>query len=88
MTVSFNPRKCEVLTVTRNKQPTLLNCSIHDKILNRVKNKKYLSVTFRFFEICRPEWGSNPRSTTFQAGSFNHCATAPARIILYRYIVL
>ena len=29
-----------------------------------------------FFETWRPEWGSNPRSLTFQAGSFNH-PTAP-----------
>ena len=27
--------------------------------------------TFCFFETRRPEWGSNPRSPTFQAGSFN-----------------
>ena len=27
--------------------------------------------TFCSFEIWRPEWGSNPRSPTFQAGSFN-----------------
>ena len=29
--------------------------------------------TFCFFETWRPEWGSNPRSPTFQADSFNHC---------------
>ena len=29
--------------------------------------------TFCFFETWKPEWGSNPRSPTFQAGSFNHC---------------
>ena len=34
--------------------------------------------TFCFFEIWRPEWGSNPRSPTFQAGSFNRCTRAPA----------
>ena len=32
---------------------------------------------FFFFETWRPEWGSNPRSSTFQAGSFNHCTRAP-----------
>ena len=30
-----------------------------------------------FLEIWRPEWGSNPRSPTFQAGSFNHCTSEP-----------
>ena len=34
--------------------------------------------TFCFFETCRSEWGSNPRSPTFQAGSFNHCTRAAA----------
>ena len=34
--------------------------------------------TFCFFETWRPEWGSNPGSPTFQAGSFNHCTRAPA----------
>ena len=41
----FNPSKCEVLTVTRKKQPTLFNYSMHDQILNRVKSTKYLGVT-------------------------------------------
>ena len=36
--------------------------------------------TFCFFETSRPEWGSNPRSPTFQAGSFNHCTRALANI--------
>ena len=35
--------------------------------------------TFYFFETWRPEWGSTPRSPTFQAGNFNHCIRAPAR---------
>ena len=30
-----------------------------------------------FIETCRSEWGSNPRSPTFQAGSFNHCSRGP-----------
>ena len=29
-------------------------------------------------ETWRLKWGSNPRSPTFQAGSFNHCTRAPA----------
>ena len=43
--MSFNPSKCEVLTVTRKKQPTLFNYTMHDQILNRVKSTKYLGVT-------------------------------------------
>ena len=44
---------------------------------------RYLSVTEAphnielLWEVWRPEWGSNPRSPTFQAGSFNHCTSAP-----------
>ena len=34
--------------------------------------------TFCFFETWTPEWGSNARSPTFQAGSFNRCTRAPA----------
>ena len=30
-----------------------------------------------FFETWRPEWGLNPRSPTFQAGSSNPCTRAP-----------
>ena len=33
--------------------------------------------TFVFFETWRPEWGSNTRSPTFQAGCFNHSTRAP-----------
>ena len=36
--------------------------------------------TICFLETWRQEWGSNPRSPTFQAGSFNHCTRAPARV--------
>ena len=43
--MSFNPSKCEVLTVTRKKQPALFNYSMHDQILNKVKSTKYLGVT-------------------------------------------
>ena len=39
--------------------------------------------TFCFFEIWGPEWGSNPRSPIFQAGSFNHCTRAPAQVTVY-----
>ena len=40
--MSFNPSKCEELTVTHNKQPTLFNYSMHDQILNRVKVQNIL----------------------------------------------
>ena len=43
--MNFNPSKCEVLTVTRKKQPTLFNYSMHDQILNGVKSTKYFGVT-------------------------------------------
>ena len=48
-------------------------------------NIEYLRVsgeeTFCFFGTWMPKWGSNPRSPTFQAGSFNHCTRAPAPIV-------
>ena len=34
--------------------------------------------TFCFFETWMPDWGSNPRSQTLQADSFDHCTRAPA----------
>ena len=34
--MSFNPSKCEVLTVTRKKQPTLFTYSMHGQILNKI----------------------------------------------------
>ena len=36
--------------------------------------------TFCFFETLRPEWDTNTRSPTFQAGSFNHCTRTPPHI--------
>ena len=38
--------------------------------------------TFCFSETWKPEWGSNPRSQTVQADSFNHCTRASALIML------
>ena len=38
--------------------------------------------TFCFFETWMPERGSNPRSPTFKAGSFNHCTNALALIAI------
>ena len=43
--MSFNPSKCEVLTVTRKKRLTLFTYIMHDQIFNRVKSTKYLGVT-------------------------------------------
>ena len=44
-------------------------------------NIEYLRVsgeeTLCSFETLRPEWGSSPRSPTFQAGNLNHCTRAP-----------
>ena len=37
--------------------------------------------TFCFFDTLRPEWGSKPRSATFQTDSFNHCNRDPAYFI-------
>ena len=33
--------------------------------------------TFCLFETWRPEWGSNPQSSTSREGSFNHCTKPP-----------
>ena len=59
--MNFNLSKCEVLTVTRNKQPTLFSYSMHDQILNRVKSTKYLGVTYKALvrprlEYCASVW--------------------------------
>ena len=43
--------------------------------------------TFGFLETWMPERGSNPRSPTFQAGSFNHCTRAPALTGIEIYVV-
>ena len=36
----------------------------------------------------RQEWGSNPLSPTFQAGSFNGCTKAPALLFRYMYLFI
>ena len=43
--MEFNPSKCEALSVTRKKSPTVYSYTLHDQILNRVKSTKYLGVT-------------------------------------------
>ena len=68
------PRRtgCEIRALAFWGRASYLSC----KIINLFKwaRKKH----FVFFETWRPEWVSNPRSPTFQAGSFNHCIRAPA----------
>ena len=47
----------------------LVTEALHNIESLRVSEEK----TVCFFESWSPEWGSNPRSPTFQAGSINHC---------------
>ena len=58
----------------------------HLSVTEASHNIGYLRVsgeeTLCFFETWRPEWGSNPRSPTFQAGSFNQCTRSPAHIAM------
>ena len=46
--MSFNPSKCEVLTVTHKKQPILCNYSIHDQNLNSALNISAYSLDFKW----------------------------------------
>ena len=62
--MSFNTSKCEVLTVTRKKQPTLFNFSMHDQILNRVKSTKCLGVTI----ISDLNWNKHINQSAGKAG--------------------
>ena len=59
----------------RNSSPSGLMPSMLPLVTVAPHNIESLRVsgeeTFCFFETWRPEWGSNPRSRTFQAGSFN-----------------
>ena len=43
--MEFNPSKCEVLSVTRKRSPTLHNYCLHGEVLRRVSATKYLGVT-------------------------------------------
>ena len=42
--------------------------------------------TFCFFETRIPERGTNSRSPTFQAGSFNHCTSKTSPVSLIRQV--
>ena len=43
--MNFNPSKCQVLHVTRLKNPTETNYFLHDTMLDSVSSAKYLGVT-------------------------------------------
>ena len=66
--LKFKPWRSEVEYATSRSRrlPTILNF--------------YEWEIFRFFKTWIAEWGSNPRSPTFQAGSLNHCTS---RLQLY-----
>ena len=65
----FDPWRSEgeQATSRSRRPPTILN---HYEWLSGEE-------TLRFFETWRPEWGSNPRSPTLQAVSFNRCTRVP-----------
>ena len=42
--MSFNPDKCEVIRITKNRKPIDANYTIHGKELGHTKNAKYLGV--------------------------------------------
>ena len=43
--MEFNPGKCQVLHITRSKQPLQTQYSLHDQVLEAVDNVKYLGVS-------------------------------------------
>ena len=43
--MEFHPGKCEVLSVSRKRKPTVINYTLHGVALKRVQHAKYLGVT-------------------------------------------
>ena len=43
--MEFNPGKCQVVHITRARQPLLLQYTLHDQVLEAVDSAKYLGVT-------------------------------------------
>ena len=42
--MEFNPHKCEVLRITRKRNPLMFSCTLHNKELNTT-NVEYIGVT-------------------------------------------
>ena len=42
--MEFNPHKCEVLNITRKRNPLMFSCTLHNKELNTT-NVEYIGVT-------------------------------------------
>ena len=55
--------------------------SVAERPHNVISSRMSREEIFCFFETWRPEWGSNPRSLTFQWISFNHCTMALLLVI-------
>ena len=49
--MEFNPIKCEVLSVTRKRNPVAYSYSLHKETLRRVSSTKYLGVTISWFKL-------------------------------------
>ena len=43
--MEFNPSKCQVLHITRSKQPLNIQYTLHDQVLEATDTAKYLGVT-------------------------------------------
>jgi hypothetical protein len=45
--MKFNPEKCQVLTIAKNKAPLSYTYTLHSKILESVSSAKYLGLTIQ-----------------------------------------
>ena len=43
--MEFNPSKCQVLHITRSKQPLKTQYTLHDQVLEATDTAKYIGVT-------------------------------------------